>query len=148
MKDSPYAIARVWPGLWIGNVAAALQPPVPVTALLNVAAERDLDAPRCLYHKIPIVDGLPIPQEQLREAVCWIHRHLPRHRILLFCNAGVRRAPSVAVGYLCCFAGMSFGQAVEHVARQKPHITLVPELICTVDAVRKQLAKAGSTEPR
>jgi protein-tyrosine phosphatase len=66
-----------------------------------------------------MADKQPIPPEQLREAVEWIRDHIADHGILVYCNAGVGRSPSVVVAYLCCVLGFSFGEAVEYVARRK-----------------------------
>ncbi|MBW1739936.1 MAG: dual specificity protein phosphatase family protein [Deltaproteobacteria bacterium] len=122
--------------LAIGNYEVALNPPPIVSALLNVAIEKDLHDTTCLYHKIPIVDMQPIPSEQMQEAVEWIRDHSMAYRIMVFCNAGIGRSPSVVIGYLCCILGYGFGEAVEFVARRKPDISTLPNLIKTIEAVK------------
>ena len=129
--------------LAIGNYEEALRPPPTVSALLNVAMEKDIHDTTMLYHKIPIVDMRPIPPEQMREAVGWIREHIAQYRIMVFCNAGVGRSPSVAIGYLFCIAGYGFGEAVEFVARRKPDISILPNLIRTVEVAKEQLEKEG-----
>ena len=101
--------------LAIGSYDDALNPPSEITALLNVAKELDVET-ELLYHKVPIVDMQPIPPKQMKEAVEWIRDHIERHKIMVFCNAGIGRSPSVVIGYLCCFLDYSFGDAVEFVA--------------------------------
>ena len=123
-------------GLAIGNYEEALNPPPDMGALLCVAQEREVDPGRCVYHKVPIVDMQPIPAQQMREAVSWIEGRIHEHRIMVFCNAGVGRSPSVVVGYLCCVLGYSFGEAVEHVATQKPYMSILPNLIQTIEAAK------------
>jgi len=81
----------------------------------------------------------PIPSEQMKEAVEWIRDYIDRYKILAFCNAGVGRSPSVVIGYLCCFKGLSFGDAVEFVARRKPDISILPELIRTIEDVKSSI---------
>jgi protein-tyrosine phosphatase len=122
--------------LAIGNYEAALDPPPTISALLNVAAERDLPDTTLVYQKIPIVDMQPIPSEQMREAVEWIGDHVPEYHVMVFCNAGVGRSSSVVIGYLCCRMRYGFGAAIEFVARKKPDISILPNLIETIEAAK------------
>jgi protein-tyrosine phosphatase len=124
--------------LAIGSYEDALRPPPEITALLNVAKEKDIETHH-LYHKVPIVDMQPIPSEQMKEAVEWIRNHIDRYKIMVFCNAGVGRSPSVVIGYLCCFLGYSFGDAVEFVAKRKPDISILPGLIRTIEDVKSSI---------
>lgn len=126
--------------LAIGNYGEALMPPPNISALLNVATERDLHHTRLLYHKIPIIDMRPIPSEQMKEAVEWIRDQISRHTIMVFCNAGIGRSPSVVIGYLCCILGYGFGEAVEFVARRKSDISILPDLIKTIEAATAVLS--------
>lgn len=121
--------------LAIGSYEDALKPISEITALLNVAKELDVDT-LLLYHKVPIVDMQPIPPEQMKEAVEWIRDHIEWYKIMVFCNAGIGRSPSVVIGYLCCFLEYSFGDAVEFVARIKPDISILPELTRTIEDVK------------
>jgi protein-tyrosine phosphatase len=139
MKDSrdvmPAKTKFILDNLAIGNYEAALSPLPGISALLNVAAERDLQDTTHLYHKIPIIDMQPIPATQMREAVAWLKRHIIEHQIMVFCNAGIGRSSSVVIGYLCCCLGYGFGEAVEFVAKRKPDISILPNLIETIAAV-------------
>ncbi|UCG80315.1 MAG: dual specificity protein phosphatase family protein [Desulfobacterales bacterium] len=122
--------------LSIGNYEAALNPLPTISALLNVAAERDLQETTRLYHKVPIIDMQPIPATQMQEAVAWLKRYISEHQVMVFCNAGIGRSSSVVIGYLCCSLGYGFGEAVEFVARRKPDISILPNLIETIKAVQ------------
>ena len=102
--------------LAIGNYQEALEPPAVISALLCVADERDIYDTTCKYHKVPIVDMQPIPKEQMKNAVEWIKHNTGDHKIMVFCNAGVGRSPSVVIAFLCCVLGYTFGEAVEYVA--------------------------------
>lgn len=124
--------------LAIGSYEDALNPPSEVTALLNVAKEKDIET-TLLYHKVPIIDMQPIPSEQMKEAVEWIKNHISRYKIMVFCNAGIGRSPSVVIGYICCSLGYSFGDAVEFVAKRKPDISILPLLIRTIEAVKSSI---------
>ncbi len=118
--------------LAIGTHEEALTRPPDIDAMLCVAAERDIDPGPCRYHKVPMIDMQPIPVEQMVDAVQWIAGTIQNHRILVFCNAGIGRSPSVVIGYLCCALNYSFGEAVEHVAEQKAYISILPNLIQTI----------------
>ncbi|MGD9022607.1 MAG: dual specificity protein phosphatase [Deltaproteobacteria bacterium] len=127
--------AFILDNLAIGNYQAALDPPPPISALLNVATERDLSHTPFVYHKIPIIDMQPIPAIQMQEAVVWLKRHIAAHNIMVCCNAGIGRSSSVVIAYLCCCLGYGFGEAVEFVALRKPDISILPNLIETIRSV-------------
>jgi protein-tyrosine phosphatase len=128
--------------LAIGNYHEALETSCDtcdINALLCVAQEKDIYETKHLYHKVPIIDMQPIPTEQLKEAVEWIRDNISNHKILVFCNAGVGRSPSVVVAYLCCISGYTFGNAVEYVATRKPYMSILPNLINNIEEARKQI---------
>ena len=124
--------------LAIGSYEEALRPSSEITALLNVAKEKDLKT-SLLYHKVPIIDMQPIPSAQMLEAVKWIQKHISKHIIMVFCNAGIGRSPSVVIGYLCCFLNYGFGEAVEYVAKRKSDISILPNLLRTIEEVKAEI---------
>ncbi|OQY43948.1 MAG: hypothetical protein DRR08_28590 [Candidatus Parabeggiatoa sp. nov. 2] len=121
--------------LAIGDFQEALNPPSEISALLCVAQEKEIGETPLYYHKVPIIDMQPIPEAQLQAAVEWIKVHINTHKIMVFCNAGIGRSPSVVVGYLCCVLGYGFGEAVELVAKKRPYMSTLPNLIKTIEAV-------------
>jgi protein-tyrosine phosphatase len=124
--------------LAIGEYEEAISPPAEITALLCVAGERDISKPCLPYHKVPIEDLKPIPQELLVNALDYIESmHGGGHRVLIFCNQGTGRSPSVAIAYLCCRLHYSFGQAVEAVAAKKTHLSILPNLIVSINESRR-----------
>ncbi len=122
--------------LAIGNYKEAKNHPHGVNAMLSVAEERQLDDPDFLFHQVPITDMQPIPLGQLDEATRWIAEQIENHRILVFCNAGIGRSASVIVAYLSIYKDIAFGEAVEFVARKKPYMSILPELILGVDSLK------------
>ena len=136
------AVASILPHLTVGPYEEALSPPEEIDALLNVAEEHPLPETDRVARKVPMTDMQPIPVDQLEAAVRWIDRHIGDHHIYLFCNAGVGRSPSVAVAYLCCVRDQSFGEAVEHVARRKPNMSTLPNLIERIESIRARLNPA------
>ena len=129
----------IFKNLAIGNFEDAQDIPAGIDALLCVAQEIDLSHIRCLYYKVPIVDMQPIPEDQLKEAVVFIRDHIENHKIMVFCNAGVGRSPSVVVAYLSCVQGYGYGEAVEFVASRKPFMSTLPNLILSIEQLKKMI---------
>ncbi|HKJ76101.1 MAG TPA: dual specificity protein phosphatase [Gammaproteobacteria bacterium] len=129
----------VHPRLAIGDAGAAATNPGRFAAGLCVAEEIALPGGFRAAHKVPIVDMQPIPERQLQEAVEWLRAWIGEGPLLVFCNAGVGRSSSVVVGYFCTVLGYRFGDAVEHVARRHPNMSLLPFLLPTIEAVRERL---------
>lgn len=122
--------------LAIGNYHDSLNLPPEITGVLCVAHERDVQNKSLLWHKVPIIDLTPIPIEQLGDAVTWIRSaHAQGHKVLVFCNEGIGRSPSVVITYLCWRFGFGFGEAVEYVARRRPSISILPNLISSIDSL-------------
>ena len=127
--------------LAIGNYREALAPASDINALLCVAREHDIYDTKYKYFKVPIVDMQPIPTEQLKGAVVWLRSNIKDNKIMVFCNAGIGRSPSVVVGFLCCILGYSFGEAVEYVAARRPYMSILPNLIKTIEETKLKLEK-------
>jgi len=137
-------VDQVLGNLSLGGFAEAAAAPRQITALLNVARERDLYVTDRLYHKVPMVEQQAIPAEQLAEAVRWLRDTLPRHRVLVFDSAGAGRKPSeraasVVVAYLCCVCDVPFDEAADRIFAFHPGMALPDDLGATVDAVRALL---------
>ena len=129
----------ILPHLSIGNFEDAQDLPDSIGALLCVAEELDPPQVKCLYCKVPIVDMQPIPEDQLKEAVFFIKDHIKDRNLMVFCNAGVGRSPSVVVAYLACVEGFGYGEAVEYVASKKPYMSTLPNLILSIEQVKKMV---------
>ena len=123
--------------LAIGNYQEALKPPPEISALLCVAEEKNICDTKYKYHKVPMIDMHPIQPEQMKDAIEWIRENIGDNKIMVFCNAGVGRSPSVVVGFLCCVLGYSFGEAVEYVATRRPYMSTLPNLFRTIEETKK-----------
>jgi len=124
--------------LYIGSFQDAQNPAEFITARLNVAEERQLpENKRILDKKVPVKDMTPIPFDQLSESVMFIKNNIAHHAILVSCNAGVGRSPSVVIAYLC-LCGFGFGEAVEFVACKKHDISILPNLIEGINYLTKK----------
>lgn len=118
--------------LAVGSANDARRPPERLSALLNVAEEVDDHSERRLYHKIPLKDLIPIAPEEMCKAIEWIRDHINHHGVLIYCNAGVGRSPSVAIGYLCSM-GFGYDEAVRLVSARLPGLTPVPNLSFSIE---------------
>lgn len=126
--------------LSIGNPVDAQNANDHFDAFLNTASEVSME-PSLFgekpYLQVAIDDMKPIPAFRLMEAAEFIDQHINSKRILVFCDGGVGRSPSVVVAYLCS-KGMRFGQAVEFVAMRKPYMSILPNLI---ESIRKAFVR-------
>ena len=105
----------------------ARKAPEDLSALLNVAAEIDYEDNERAYFKIPLKDLIPIPPYELSQAVKWIRSHILQHGVLIFCNVGMSRGPSVAIAYLCSI-GFGYDEAVGFVSDRISNVHPAPHL--------------------
>ena len=124
----------------MGNAADAQNAHEHFDAFINVASEVQIE-PAVFgekpFLKVAIDDMKPIPAFRLMEAAEFIDQHINSKRILVFCDGGVGRSPSVVIAYLSS-KGMRFGQAVEFVAMRKPYMSILPDLI---ESIRKAFVR-------
>ena len=126
--------------LAIGNAADAQNAHDHFDAFLNIASEIQIDSDLFgtkPYLKVAVDDMKPIPAFRLMETAEYIDQHINSKRIMVFCDGGVGRSPSVVIAYLCS-KGMRFGQAVEFVATRKPYMSILPDLI---ESIRKAFVR-------
>jgi protein-tyrosine phosphatase len=88
------------------------------------------------YHLLdmPIIDGLPIPSQQLRQGAAFIHQQVEAgRRVLVHCQAGVSRSVTMMLAYLIEYRGWLLPDAYRQVlirrAVARPHPALVISLI-------------------
>jgi len=117
--------------LTLGNIEDAESPPREITALLNVADDIKLYKPAKKYHRIPLQDGPPVPEERMLEAINWIEKNIISDKILVFCRYGAGRSASVIIGYLCSI-GFDYPEAVKFVASKKQGVNPLPLLAETI----------------
>ncbi len=105
--------------LAIGDIHDASNLPDRITALLNCSEEHDTSREGIPYLKIPLVDFQPIEPEYIPKAVSWIKKIIVDHTVLVHCNAGIGRSPSIVVCYLY-EVGFGFEEAVKLVRAKRP----------------------------
>ncbi len=125
-------ITRILERLAVGSAADARRAPETFTALLNVAEEVDLGGEGRTVHKISLKDLIPISPEAMSEAIMWIKEHIRHQGVLVVCNAGIGRSPSVAIGYLCS-VGFGYEEAVRFVKGRRGDIAPVPNLAFSIE---------------
>ena len=105
--------------LAIGDIYDANNLSTGITAVLNCTEEHDTDREDMPYLKIPLIDFQPINPEYIPRAVRWIKEVIPDNTILVHCNAGIGRSPSIVVCYLCEI-GFGFEEALRLVKTKRP----------------------------
>ena len=139
-RGRPPEMATIVPGLLVGEYprledVEALCRERGVSAVLSLQDEHDLwDKGLSLgeleaayrrrgvvFRRVPIVDMNERDlSERLPEAVDALHELASAgHTVLLHCNAGVNRAPSVAIAYLCSHRGMTLDEAFDLVKERR-----------------------------
>ena len=105
--------------LAIGDIDDANNLSKGITAVLNCTEEHDTNREGIRYLKIPLVDFQPINPEYIPQAVQWIKEVITDNTVLVHCNAGIGRSPSIVVCYLCEI-GFGFEEAVRLVKKSRP----------------------------
>lgn len=115
----PRAMDFVLERLAIGDITDARSLPKNITALLNCTEEHNTRRDGIRYLKIPLVDFQPINPEYILPAVRWIKEVIANNTVLVHCNAGIGRSPSIVVCYLSEI-GFGFEEAVRLVKSKRP----------------------------
>ena len=105
--------------LAIGDIYDARNISRDITAVLNCTEEHDTSREGILYLKIPLIDFQPINPEYIPRAVRWIKEVISDNTVLVHCNAGIGRSPSIVVCYLSEI-GFGFEEAVRLVKSKRP----------------------------
>ena len=105
--------------LAIGDIYDANNLSKGITAVLNCTEEHDTDREGILYLQIPLIDFQPINPEYIPRAVRWIKEVISYNTVLVHCNAGIGRSPSIVVCYLSEI-GFGFEEAVRLVKSKRP----------------------------
>ena len=105
--------------LAVGDIQDAHTLPRNITALLNCAEEHDTSREGLAYCKIPLIDFQPIDPQYIPKAVSWLKEVIADNTVLVHCNAGIGRSPSIVVCYLYEI-GFGFEEAVRLVKSRRP----------------------------
>ena len=128
--------------LAVGNAQDAERPVRFMTAVLNVAAESQIEPPAGrAYAWIPFKEFAEADPTLLDEAVGWLERHEKDHRLMVCCRAGMGRSVSVVIAYLCLIKRVPYQDAVKEVTARRPGATPLPNLEGTIRLVHELRAK-------
>jgi protein-tyrosine phosphatase len=123
--------------LLVGNINDSRDPPVKIGALLLVAAEFTLEAPKWLISgRIPFSEYAEAEPLLLDRAVSWVEQHRSDNRVMVCCRAGMGRSVSVVMAYLCCVQGMTYDEVLKLVMMRRPGATPLPKLEDAINQVR------------
>ncbi|MGH7905122.1 MAG: dual specificity protein phosphatase family protein [Candidatus Binataceae bacterium] len=144
-------MSEICPQLLIGEYprpedAAWLKQEYHITAVQNLQDNADLKingidvrALEDAYHKsgirfarTPIPDsGADAMSAHLKEALEQLKILIDDHqRVLLHCNGGLNRAPTLAIAFMRAYCGMSLDEAMAHVKRRRacgPYLTILED---------------------
>ena len=100
---------------------------------LDIAKLREVSARHGIkYLRTPIQDGSADDMgDRLRAALSDLAELVgAKERVYLHCNAGLNRAPTLAIGYLRAHGGMSLNEALAHVKQRRfcgPFMTILED---------------------
>lgn len=135
-------MTRIWERLWIGDLTDAnkLADENPggiatVISLCQLAVHTkrwDIN-----YLHLPIEDNTPIPIKQFQSVTDAISERIQWGRVLLHCNQGWSRAPSLAAAYMHKVGFKNLGAALDEIRRVCPIVSPSEVLL---ESLRKHLA--------
>ena len=149
LRGRPPDVSAILPGLLVGEYPRVddvpwLRERHAVTAVLSLQHESDLwdkgvelarleEAYRRLgieFRRVPVEDYDESELDAALTAATAIVDEMLRagHTVLVHCNAGLNRAPTIAVAYLCAHHDMTLEAAVRHVKSRRscmPYLTLL-----------------------
>ncbi len=140
-RPRPPEVSAILPDLWIGEFPRVedvpwLRDSLGATAILSLQDDGDLAAKGLRlaaletayrdaaieFRHHPVADG---DGHGLAAALSGVLQSLDgllraRHRVLVHCNAGYNRSPTVAIAYLCTHQGMPLAEATAFVKARRP----------------------------
>jgi protein-tyrosine phosphatase len=125
--------------LAVGDISDARNLSSRITALLNCTEEHDTSRKGIEYLKLPLIDFQPIDPEYIPKAVNWIKEKIVSHTVLVHCNTGIGRAPSIVVCYLCEI-GFGFEEAVRFVKSKREGALPLGNLRSAIMMARKLMS--------
>lgn len=101
----------------------------------------DLEGLAVHHLHLDIVDRVPLPFPMIAAAITFIEDHVRQgRRVLVHCEMGISRSPSLAVCYLHQSQGMTIDAAIAYVKSVRPTADPHPELI---ESIRAFYSKNG-----
>ncbi len=124
-----HKIVQIAPGLFLGDYLAACNEEMlldnKIDVIFNLTGNLPNKFPNIFhYENFSLQDDPAISvNEDIGLIIAKIHQHiLADKRVLVHCRMAISRAPSVAMGYLIRYLGLSFDEAYERVKTKKDDI--------------------------
>jgi len=116
-----------------------------IKAVLSLAPV-NLDGAVEHHLQLEVIDRVPLPFEIITTALAFIKHHVQLgQRVLLHCEMGISRSPSLAVCYLHETQGLSIEDAVIHVQSVRPKAEPHPALMESIRGYFRQQSASPET---
>jgi len=120
-------MTRIWERLFIGGLADAEQlaadNPERITTVVTlcnlVVQEKRWDIN---YLHLPFEHGLPVPVRKFDSIIDALAENIRWGRVLMHCNQGVCRAPSIAAAWMHVVGFRNIDTALDEIRRARPDI--------------------------
>lgn len=129
---------RLYVGDRFDGLRVTMSNPLGFTHVLNCSASAKYPEEDIVYQHLPLSDSgkddlahyLPKAWEFLVDALSQ-----PGSKVLVHCNLGRNRGPTIVISYLIKFEGWSFEEAFDHLAAKRPDIQPHPRYEETLRAL-------------
>lgn len=144
-EPRPVAIAD---GVWLGRIPSRREA-ARFTTVVDLCAELPGAAAPASWRCVPMLDLVPPPPAQLRDAAASIERCRAAGPLLVCCALGYSRsAAAVATWLVTSNAAASIQEAIERIRRARPHIVIDSSLrdaigMATKDPGRNRVVQLG-----
>jgi protein-tyrosine phosphatase len=109
-----------------------------INAVLSLAPV-SLDGVVEKHLQLEVADRVPLPFDIILTSLEFIKHHVQcGQRVLLHCEMGISRSPSLAVCYLHETQGLTIEAAIKHVKTVRPKAEPHPELVESIRCYYKQ----------
>ena len=124
---------QVTPRLFLGSRSDAANPALlkqhAIDAVLSLEPVRLIASVRCQLI-LQLKDRQPMPLATLEQAVDFIALQIEQgRRVLVHCQMGISRSPTLVLAYLHRHAGLSLDQALARIQRARPQAEPHPVLL-------------------
>lgn len=132
----PCLMNFITPMVAVGDLGAALDHRLlraqRIEAVLSLAP-LSLDGVIAHHLLLEVADRVPLPGDVIAASMAFIDRHVAGgRRVLVHCEQGISRSPSLAVCYLHEARGMTLEEALAHVKSVRPIAEPHPELMGSI----------------
>ncbi len=100
-----------------------------ILSLAEIAPPATIDC----HHYLEMSDRVPVPPRLIQQAVDYLESCTARGlRVLIHCQMGISRSPTLAACFLHQTAGMPLCDALKHLKEVRPQVAPHPTLLASV----------------